>query len=193
MQQKKGVAATVGCVALWPCSVWHGGSVDTSGGRPAPARCNMDREVNLGVRANMLSQFYLINMIKHKDWKQVTNHRRLIKTKKKHFTTFLPYTFPPCPSPVSSHSVFHYDSSSLALPAGLSWAGLTKWWNVVLVLQQQDLDLCVKSFTTQWGLRQTKQSATHTHTHRYTQTHRLDSSFTAGIIVYVNSVFIFVL
>lgn len=38
-------------------------------------------------------------MIKHKDWKQVTNHRRLIKTKKKTFHHISPLHIPP-PAPL---------------------------------------------------------------------------------------------
>lgn len=51
--------------------------------------------------------------------------------------------------------------------ASLQAFSVQGWWNVMLVLQKQDLDLRVKSFTAKWELRQNKQAAPpprHTHT-----------------------------
>lgn len=86
---------------------------------------------------------------------------------KKMAKNMLAPSFPTYRLSVSPSLFYHSDSSIPRLHSlqGLFCSGL---WNVVLVLQKQDLHLCVKSFTAQWELRQTKKRPSHTHTHTET-------------------------
>lgn len=106
---------------------------------------------------------------------------------KKMAKNMLAPSFPTYRLSVSPSLFYHSDSSIPRLHSlqGLFCSGL---WNVVLVLQKQDLHLCVKSFTAQWELRQTKKRPSHTHTH--TDLTVLESD---GISMYVNSAWLSVL
>lgn len=67
------------------------------------------------------------------------------------------------PTTTPSHTALPPPSSSLTgRPCRVVLCRVDEMMKCCLVLQQQDHDLCVKSFTAQWELRQTKQSASHT-------------------------------